>query len=227
MVSGAGWWGGMTLIVFFATATALSKLRTSRSTSMRQQRGSQRDAVQVLANGAVPAVLALVAIATDNSIWILAAMCAIAAATADTWATEVGRLTGATPRSIISLKLVPVGTSGAVSVPGTIASLAGGVAIGGFVAFGIAAGWLDASTSWKVGFVTIAFAGLAGSLLDSGFGATVQETFRCDTCNETTESRGRHTTHVVRRNGGIPGINNDVVNLASTLIPAVVVVLVG
>ena len=49
----------------------------------------------------------------------------LAAATADTWATEVGTLAGGTPRSIRTLRPVPAGTSGGVSVVGTLASVLG------------------------------------------------------------------------------------------------------
>jgi uncharacterized protein (TIGR00297 family) len=224
MVGGSGWWGGVSLVIFFVTATALSKLRRSRDTQIRQQRGSQRDAVQVLANGAVPAMFSLIAVGADNPVWTLASVCAIAAATADTWATEIGRLTGAIPRSIVSLKPVAAGTSGAVSMPGTTASLVGGFLIGGFAAIGIGMGWLDTSTSWSAGLAVVTLSGFAGSLLDSMLGATVQESFHCETCGETTESVGRHTGHAIRRRGGVPGFNNDLVNLASTLIPSLVAV---
>jgi uncharacterized protein (TIGR00297 family) len=224
VVGGAGWWAGATLVLFFVTATLLSKLGRSRDTAVRQQRGSQRDAVQVLANGGATALLALMVIATGEAVWILGVLCSIAVATADTWATEVGRLTGAIPRSISTLKPVPARTSGAISTPGTTASLIGGFLIGLFAAIGIGQGWLTAAASWPAALVVITVTGFTGSLLDSLFGATVQESFHCDTCGENMESIGLHGGHAVRRVVGIPGFNNDVVNLTSTLIPALVAV---
>jgi uncharacterized protein (TIGR00297 family) len=156
--------------------------------------------------------------------WTFGVICSIAVATADTWATEVGRLTGAIPRSISTLKPVPARTSGAISTSGTTASLIGGFLIGLFAAIGIGQGWLTAATSWPAALLVVTLTGFTGSSLDSVFGATVQESFHCDTCGENMESIGRHGGHAVRRVGGIPGFNNDVVNLTSTLIPALVAV---
>ena len=221
-VAGSGWWCGAALVLYFVTATALSKLRASRSSEIRQHRGNRRDAVQVLANGGVPTLLALIAWSTDSPVWTIGVFCAIAAATADTWATEIGRLTQATPRSITSWKQVAVGTSGAISIPGSAASLLGSLLIAMFASIGIAFGWVGGNSS-SVEILAIVFiAGFAGSLLDSFLGGTIQESYRCETCQESTEMRIHNCGSACRRTGGIAGINNDVVNLLSTAVPAMI-----
>ena len=59
---------------------------------------------------------------------------AFAAANADTWATELGVVSKRQPRLITTFKTVEKGTSGGVTLLGTISALAGAGLIGG-VAF--------------------------------------------------------------------------------------------
>ena len=55
---------------------------------------------------------------------------ALATVTADTWATELGTLSKNPPRMITTGRVVPVGTSGGISVMDTVVSLSGGLFIG-------------------------------------------------------------------------------------------------
>ena len=209
----AGWTWAAVLIVFFVTSSALSRFRhATREARIGRivEKGNERDAVQVLANGGVFAVAALLAAATGESAWAAAALGGLAAATADTWATEVGTVIGGLPRSVVTFKPLPAGTSGGVTVPGTLASIAGAAFIAGMSYF-IGVG--GASTGVFVG-------GALGSLADSLIGATVQERRWCDGCSEATERRTHYcgrATHVV---GGVPGARNDLVNVVCTLVGA-------
>jgi len=82
----------------------------------------------VLANGSVAALAAC--FNPLHALADLALLGAVAAATADTWATEVGVRLGRRPRSILTLRQQPPGTCGTVSVPGTLGSAAGALPAG-------------------------------------------------------------------------------------------------
>lgn len=217
VLSGAGVLGATALTAFFASSTALGRL--PRANGSPQRRGNERDAVQVLANGGVAAVLA-VAMTSQSSrahpLLLAGFGGALAAAAADTWATEIGARASARPRSILTGRPVPVGTSGGVSLAGLLASAAGGA----FVAMAVAASARHGKTPVPPPLPAVALGGICGALADSILGASVQEVRYCESCGEETESlrhRCGHPTTVVR---GIPGFDNDVVNLAATLVGA-------
>src|SRR5699024_1157601 len=117
------------LVVFFASSSVLSRLGRKRSNVAA--RSARRDSAQAAANGGVSTALAI--LSRDTAIE-LAYVAALSAVTGDTWATEIGRLSGATPRHILTGEAVPSGTSGGISTLGTIASFLGGAVIGVSVA---------------------------------------------------------------------------------------------
>lgn len=218
IVATAGWWPGVVLVTFFATSSALSMYSSRHSDASEQVRGKQRDAVQVLANGAIPTLCAVASLVlNDSGPWLVASASAIAGAASDTWATEIGRFSQSPPRIFTTWKIVPPGTSGAISTIGTLGSLAGSLLIALVAASGTFVGWtIPGISAWTlVGIVTVA--GLAGSLVDSFLGATVQAEYRCPSCNQATErsTHGCGTPATLTR--GLRWMNNDAVNLAAIL----------
>ncbi|OCF37543.1 hypothetical protein I316_00669 [Kwoniella heveanensis BCC8398] len=102
---------------------------------------------------------------------------------ADTFASELGILSRSSPRHILTLQPVPKGTNGGVSPLGLVWSVAGGGAIGGIMALDL---WFEnlatrlsgAGAGWALELVGVGMVlGLAGSLLDSILGATLQSTY--------------------------------------------------
>ena len=207
----AGWSWAWLLISFFVSATALSKageaVKRSRMNDI-VDKGGNRDVWQVLANGGVFAGLALVSLYAHSAPIMGAAAAALAASTADTWATEIGALSRSMPRSILSMKIVPRGTSGGVTVTGMMAS-AGGAAF--IASIALMLGWpSNAALAALAG-------GFTGSMLDSLLGAVFQEKRWCEQCDRGTERAvhtcGAKTIHA----GGIRGLNNDLVNFLSSI----------
>ena len=79
-----------------------------------------------------------------------------------------------------------VGTSGGISVLGTLAALAGGATIG------LAAGLLPSGLAWWIALPLGLVSGLAGSLVDSLLGASLQRQGYCPSCQAATEARIHH-----------------------------------
>lgn len=208
IIAGVQW--VIALLFFFVTSNVLSRWRRrdrDRLVGGIVEKGDRRDAMQVIANGGVFGVAAVLATVGDHVSWQHIGIGALATATSDTWSTEVGTVLGDTPRSLWTGEPVPAGTSGGITIAGLVAALVGALAVGAL------ASMLDWSTPWQA----IAAGALAGSALDSLLGATVQERRWCPSCHAGTERRV-HTcgTKSVDR-GGVSGCNNDIVNLISTI----------
>ncbi|TAM56560.1 DUF92 domain-containing protein [bacterium] len=215
-VFGSGSWPyALLLLLFFATGTLLGKVpRTPRAPALVDVgKSGARDGAQVLANGSVAAVCALAAhgLMHAQGAWQAAFAGALAAATADTWATEIGTRWGGTPRHPLTLRLLPAGISGGMTLAGTLGGIAGAAAIA-----------LAAQRLGVAAFAGVALAGIGGTLLDTLLGATLQAQRRCAQCRELCETDphrcGAQTT-LVR---GLPALDNDAVNFAATLCGAAV-----
>ncbi len=223
-VAGLGGWApGVLLVLFFASSSLLS--RTGGSGDRIARRGSERDAVQVAANGGIAALCALFSAldAGSRPIWLAGVAGSLAAVTADTWATEIGRRSRAIPRMITTGSPVPRGSSGGVTALGTAGSVAGALVIA------IAAAMLIPAESTTRGAfaaaAAIALAGIAGSLVDSLIGAALQITYRCPACGQISERPIDACGVPGERAKGLTWVNNDVVNLAAALTGAAVAML--
>ncbi len=203
------------LMAFFISSSALSKAFARRKASLGEKfaKGSVRDWGQVLANGGLGALLAVGLWIFPGAAWPwLAYAGAMAAVNADTWATELGVLNPHPPRMITSFQRVERGTSGAVSLGGTISAAGGALFIAlcalPFTPLGQAPALL----------VCVTLGGLFGSAVDSLLGATLQAIYFCPACQKETERHpfhlcGTHTSRV----RGLSWMDNDVVNFICSL----------
>ena len=200
------------LLAFFVSSSALSRVALDRKQKLplAQIKGAQRDLWQVLANGGAATVWAILGRPQPT-------VGALAAAAADTWATELGLLAGHPPRSITTCRTVEPGTSGGVTVEGVAASACGALTVG-FAAAVLGGG--------RQLILRALFAGLAGSLIDSVIGATLQASYFCGRCGEPTEEPAHAAcgckTVLVR---GIRWVTNDVVNGVATACGSLVALL--
>ncbi|HSW35271.1 MAG TPA: DUF92 domain-containing protein [Candidatus Limnocylindrales bacterium] len=214
-----GWNWALILIGFFISSSGLSLLfkKKKKFADKMYAKGSRRDAGQVLANGGVAGAIALVSVMFPDSIIPWICFCsALAAANADTWATELGILNHKPPVMVLTGRPVEPGTSGAVSLVGTLAATAGAALIGLLAWLVNPMGEVMSEGLWQIGLVLIT--GVAGSFVDSIFGATVQAIYTCPNCKKETEQHPLHdcgkSTTIVR---GWNWLNNDLVNFACTL----------
>ncbi len=216
------------LLGFFISSSLLSRAFRGRKNDLNEKfsKGSRRDAWQVLANGGAAGILAVLQAVFPNSPWPwMAAAAALAAVNADTWATELGVLSRAHPRMVTSWKRVEPGSSGAVSLTGTIAGAGGAllIALLAVLVWPPYAGDQITTLAIPLRVALITLAGLAGSLVDSLLGATLQAIYRCPTCEKETE---RHPLHVcgaeTAKVRGLSWLNNDAVNTACAFSAAII-----
>jgi uncharacterized protein (TIGR00297 family) len=204
------------LLAFFVSSVALSRFGRARKRALTDVgKAGARDAMQVIANGGVATVCAVGFGLTHDARWAIAFAGAYAAATADTWATELGTLYGRSPRSIVSFKPIATGMSGGVTLIGTGAEIAGALWIGVFAPLGVA-------VVAPLAIAVVPLAGIAGATADSLLGATLQELRRCDACGRTCETDPHACGNPTRLVRGLRGVSNDVVNLAATAVGAAV-----
>lgn len=229
-LGGLPWYG--TLMVFFLTSTLLTKWKHKRKAVVESNyaKSGRRDAGQVAANGGLGTLLCLGNSIWPHSLWWAAFMGIMAAVNADTWATEIGGLSRSLPRSIVSGRRVPTGTSGGITAAGLAASLSGGLLIG-------LAGWAFTSTGWgqpisgadaassivvtsAVGVIGLllsgALGGMAGSLSDSWLGAVWQVMYRCPVCGKEIEKKRHCNDTQAIRIRGASWMTNDTVNIISS-----------
>lgn len=167
LAAGLGGPGLALLVFFFVSSSALTRRRARAGTGVEAGARAGRTGSQVLANGAIATAAALAA-ALDA--WppepaALAASGSLAAATADTWATEIGERLARNTRLVTTWRRVAPGTNGAVSWPGTLAGLTGALVMGGLAAIAFA------DRAWVV---PVAAAGVGGMAVDSVLGATLE-----------------------------------------------------
>jgi uncharacterized protein (TIGR00297 family) len=224
------------LMAFFISSTALGWVRPAEKEALKtiHQKGNRRDLFQVLANGGMGTLMALLFGVTHDPAWALGFAVSFASSNADTWATELGVLSRNDPVSLFLFRPVPRGISGGVSIAGCAASLAGAA----FIALIFAAENLSLRILTG-GFVRVgafvAVAGFLGSLLDSFLGGTLQAQYV--PVNGGTK-RARSALFVTERaftNEGAPNrlargmafVNNDVVNFASCAAVTIAAVLLS
>lgn len=164
-----GWQGWTLLVITFTAASVASRMGLKRKLvlGIAEERGGRRGPGNAIANTGVSTIAAMVALAgPSDEVARLAFVAALVAGGSDTIASEIGKAWGRRTWSITSLAHVPPGTSGAMSVAGTAAGIAGAVGLGmAAVALGLAPlAWLPA----------IVIGATAGSFLESWLGATLE-----------------------------------------------------
>ncbi|MGK2935092.1 MAG: DUF92 domain-containing protein [Gemmatimonadaceae bacterium] len=213
----AGWSWGIVLVVFFVLTSALSAYGAERKRALTRgilAKGSTiRDATQVIANGEVFAVAGILWLGTGDPLFLAAGGGAIAAAAADSWATETGVAFGGIPRSIVSGMPMARGTSGGVTVAGFLGAAAGAAIMAGTM---LLIGWPRAVA------VAVFLGGMVGMVLDSVLGATLQAGQFCPDCETETEQPVHHCGRPTQAIRGVRWMDNDLVNLLATLSGAVI-----
>jgi len=154
-------YGGVPYLALMLLFFLLAVLVTRYEFDIKRELGlyeHERGWENVLSNGLLPTILAVL----SPYVGPMPFIASMAAVTADKFGSEVGVLDPSDPVSIFSLKPVKPGTSGAMSVLGTVGSFTGACTIGAaaLFIFGVT----------PTAALLIAMAGLAGSIVDTAFG---------------------------------------------------------
>ena len=126
-----GWQGWLAVVAYLVLGSAVTKIgfREKQSKGIAEARGGQRGPENVWGSAAVGALLALGigAELEPRSLLLIGFSASFAAKLADTFGSEIGKRYGRTTVLITTLRPVPPGTEGAISLEGTFASAVGSV----------------------------------------------------------------------------------------------------
>lgn len=204
----SGWIGFFPLIIFFvlgSVASSIGKKIKSKITILHEYSGA-RGVMQVIANGFPQLLFASIYFFTKNEIYLLAVITGFAVALADTWSSEIGILSKKT-FSILTLKPMPRGISGGVSLLGLFAGIIGSLIISLF------------AISFDKMFIVM-IVGFIGTIIDSVLGELFQAKYQTG-YNQITEKKTSNLIH------GIKWMNNNAVNFISILISDLIVIVLA
>jgi len=163
---GGLWYWIYLVLAFFIIGNLVSKYKLGEKE--RNGVGQEiRTYKNVFGNGGSAVIYSLLYYYTGNSLLLYGFVGAMATATADTFATEIGQIYDKKPRLITNpRKKVRVGTSGAISAPGTIASLAGAFLLS----------LITVVFSHQIAYLYVgALSGFIGCNIDSLLGAVIEK----------------------------------------------------
>lgn len=166
---GAGVGGWVVLIATFLFAAVTTRLGHARKAAagIAEERGGRRGPGNAIANTGIAALAAFVAAGlSDPTLAFVALVAALATSGSDTVASEVGKAWGRTTVLVTSLRRVPRGTTGAISLQGTMAGVVSAAALAATGA------WLGLVPMSAVAIIT--GAATVASLLEGVLGATLE-----------------------------------------------------
>lgn len=211
----ASWFLLIMLLVsssFIEKASVLLRMKSARRRSSPSDEENGRSAGQVLANSLLALTCLLVFWLSQDRLYYLLMVIAIAGSTADTWASEIGILSQDVPRSLISGAKMPPGKSGGVTRLGLAASVLGAAFI---TSLAVLLTQPVLVSDWWL----LTVLGAVCSLIDSLLGLSIQEVFlNTRTGQECEEIPPAAVLTDFRRIKGWPGVNNSMVNVLSDLL---------
>jgi len=166
----ADWRGYVLLLAFYVLGTTCTKIGFARKAAagIAQDQGGRRGARNALAKVSVPTLAAVFAALTALQYpFAMAVAGAFATVAADTVSSEIGKAFGRRTFLITTLKPVPRGTEGAVSLEGTVAGILAALLV---AALGVWTGYVDRAGLWLV-----PAAAFVATTVESVLGATLEK----------------------------------------------------
>lgn len=227
-------WSIFPLVTFLVLGSLAGKIRANAKDGGDAKQGKARDHWQVLANGGIFMLLAMLAFLNESG-WLdsflgihtevlrfsetchLLALISLSVSCSDTLSSDFGRVWGGNPRNIITGKRMIKGVSGGVTGAGFVGAFLGAVSIAIFVF------WSELSSlgSSVSAFWLLAFFGFIGSILDSVLGVLFQAKYLDEMGNQVDSSdSGRRSMAA-----GYRWVTNDVVNAITGVLMLLVAVM--
>ena len=170
-----GWRGWVAVVAYLVLGSLVTRvgLREKQERGLAEARGGRRGPENVWGSAVTGASLALLigAGVEPRSLLLVGFSASFAAKLADTFGSEIGKRWGRRPVLITTLRSVPPGTEGAISLAGTMASAAGSVLMT------LVMWQLQLLPSISVSLVVMLI-GLLATLAESLLGALAQDRFR-------------------------------------------------
>ena len=227
-------WSIFPLVTFLVLGSLAGKIRANAKDGGDAKQGKARDHWQVLANGGIFMLLAMLAFLNESG-WLdsflgihtevlrfsetchLLALISLSVSCSDTLSSDFGRVWGGNPRNIITGKRMIKGVSGGVTGAGFVGAFLGAVSIAIFVF------WTELSSlgSSVSAFWLLAFFGFIGSILDSVLGVLFQAKYLDDSGNQVDSSESGSRS----LNAGYRWVTNDVVNAVTGVLMLLVAVM--
>ena len=200
------------VFLFTVLAGRLAKTDGGSVGERLHAKSGPRDAVQIFCNVFTGALMLLLRALTGMDCFLWAYGGAMAASLADSLASELGVMSKAAPRDILTGKVAEKGLSGAVSLLGLAMSFLGAAIVAGICAFL----WDEGSVLM---FLSMTAAGVLAALADSALGSALQAKYRCPGCGLLTE-KPEHCGLPGTVERGFVWVTNDAVNLCNNLVGA-------
>ena len=210
-----GNFGFILLLAFLFLSILIDKVKSiAKKKDHVTKKGDCRDEIQVIANGLIPMMLAVVFSCTLNPVFIIAYVAVLAEAFGDTAASGFGVFSKNT-YDLFKLRKCQRGISGGVSFVGTLSAVIACIAFSLLVLpFGLKG----------ISFLLVApISAFLGVLFDSFLGSILQVKYKCNVCHTLTE-REWHCDKKTVRVAGFEFFDNDVVNITSALFTALVAI---
>ena len=213
IISGGGLPWFTVVAVFFALGVGFTwyKYEYKKGIGAAEEKRGARNWPNILANGGAASIFALGELFDQGQVFAALFLGSMAAAASDTVSTELGLLSKSRPRLLTRPhRPVTPGTSGGVTLLGFVGAFFASSVIG------IMAALLGILPGVFLPLSTAVIGGVAGSVADSVYGATIQRKGFCVICGKPVE-KVEHCGEATHMTGGSAFVENNVVNLLGSL----------
>lgn len=207
---------GITLLLseyfFIFFVSKLKKIIKNKKTKEKP-----RNFLQVLINGGLGTLfIILYGIFNKNKLLILSII-TLSGCFIDSISSDIGVLSKKEPYDFIKRKRIEKGVSGGISYLGTISAL-----ISSFLIALITTKTINLSNYYIILITGLIF---FQTIIDSIFGSLFQVKYICTKCNKITENK-EHCNKITNYFEGVSWINNNVVNIMSSIITAIISIII-